>query len=61
MINRSEMMIAELLLLYGTWAILNGSYSYVRDEKLEEFAHRLVITWGIITVFYGVNLLLNLW
>ncbi len=51
MINRSEMMIAELLLLYGTWAILNGSYSYVRDEKLEEFAHRLVITWGIVTVF----------
>ena len=53
-------MIAGLLLLYGIWAILNGTYSYFKNEGLEEFAHSLVITWGIVSVLYGVSLLFNL-
>ena len=53
-------MIAGLFLLYGTWAILNGTYAYFKDEDLKEFAYRLVITWGIVTIFYGVNLLFKL-
>lgn len=53
-------MIVELFLIYGTWAILNGTYAHFKDENLTEFVYRLVITWGIVTILYGVNLLLKL-
>lgn len=53
-------MLAELLLLYGIWAFLNGTCAYFKKYDLEEFAHRLVITWGFVTILYGVVLLFNL-
>jgi len=53
-------MIVGLLLLYGIWAFFNGTLAYFKKYDLEEFSYRLVITWGFVSILYGVILIFKL-